>query len=108
MNVCDTGHGLVVEDLEKIFDRFYQSKKSTKYPVYGQSGTGIGLFLCKRIVYLHGGEIFARNNHRQGASFRMLMPLIPGERVETNGYSLIVYIYRILCNRRIPRRKRLS
>ena len=85
MNVCDTGHGLVAEDLEKIFDRFYQSKKSTKYPVYGQSGTGIGLFLCKRIVYLHGGEIFARNNHRQGASFRMLMPLIPGERVETNG-----------------------
>ena len=81
MNVCDTGHGLVAEDLEKIFDRFYQSKKSTKYPVYGQSGTGIGLFLCKRIVYLHGGEIFARNNHRQGASFRMLMPLIPGERV---------------------------
>ncbi len=85
MNVCDTGHGLVAEDLEKIFDRFYQSKKSTKYSVYGQSGTGIGLFLCKRIVYLHGGEIFARNNHRQGASFRMLMPLIPGERVETNG-----------------------
>ncbi|MFR5759163.1 MAG: ATP-binding protein [Bacteroides cellulosilyticus] len=41
-----------------MFDRFYQSKKSTKYSVYGQSGTGIGLFLCKRIVYLHGGEIF--------------------------------------------------
>ena len=56
MNVCDTGHGIVTEDMEKIFDRFYQSKKSMKYPVYGQSGTGIGLFLCKRIVYLHGGD----------------------------------------------------
>ena len=66
MNVCDTGHGIVTEDMEKIFDRFYQSKKSTKYPVYGQSGTGIGLFLCKRIVYLHGGEIFARNNPGRG------------------------------------------
>lgn len=85
MNICDTGHGIVTEDMEKIFDRFYQSKKSTKYPVYGQSGTGIGLFLCKRIVYLHGGEIFARNNPGHGASFRILMPLVPGEQVETKG-----------------------
>lgn len=82
IDVCDTGHGLVAEDAEKIFDRFYQSKKSTKYPVYGQSGTGIGLFLCKRIVYLHGGEIYARNNRGRGASFRILMPLVLGERVE--------------------------
>lgn len=51
MNVCDTGHGLVAEDLEKIFDRFYQSKKSTKYPVYGQSGTGIGLS-CASGLYI--------------------------------------------------------
>ena len=71
--------------MEKIFDRFYQSKKSMKYPVYGQSGTGIGLFLCKRIVYLHGGEIFARNNPGRGASFRMLMPLVSGEQVGTRG-----------------------
>lgn len=85
IDVCDTGHGIVTEDMEKIFDRFYQSKKSTKYPVYGQTGTGIGLFLCKRIVYLHGGEIFARNNPGRGASFRMLMPLAPGEQVETRG-----------------------
>lgn len=44
IDVCDTGHGIVEEDMEKIFDRFFQSKKSVKYPVYGQSGTGIGLF----------------------------------------------------------------
>lgn len=82
INVCDTGHGLVVEDVEKIFERFYQSKKSVRYPVYGQSGTGIGLFLCKRIVNLHGGTIYARNNHGQGASFRILMPLLPCDGVE--------------------------
>lgn len=78
ISVCDTGHGLVTEDTEKIFDRFYQSKKSTKYPVYGQSGTGIGLFLCRKIVELHGGEIHARNNggvgslipHTDAAAFR--------------------------------------
>lgn len=84
ISVCDTGHGLVTEDTEKIFDRFYQSKKSIKYPVYGQSSTGIGLFLCRKIVELHGGEICARNNRGQGASFRILMPLILGESEETS------------------------
>lgn len=82
ISVCDTGHGLVTEDTEKIFDRFYQSKKSTKYPVYGQSGTGIGLFLCRKIVELHGGEIHARNNGGVGASFRILMPLLSGENAK--------------------------
>ena len=79
INVSDTGHGVATEDMEKIFDRFYQSRKTLKYPVYGQSGTGIGLFLCSKIVELHGGEIWVRNNRRAGASFRILMPLIPGE-----------------------------
>ncbi len=82
ISVSDTGHGLVVEDVEKIFDRFFQSKKSVRYPVYGQSGTGIGLFLCKRIVDLHGGRIYARNNPGQGASFRILMPLLPCRSLE--------------------------
>lgn len=75
---------MLQEDTVKIFDRFYQSPKSTKYPVYGQSGTGIGLFLCRKIVELHGGEISARNNHGRGASFRVLMPAIPGEQVEAS------------------------
>ena len=82
IGVSDTGNGLLQEDTEKIFDRFYQSPKSTKYPVYGQSGTGIGLFLCRKIVELHGGEISARNNRGRGATFRVLMPAIPGEQVE--------------------------
>lgn len=79
INVYDTGHGIDEKDMDKIFDRFFQSKSRVKYPVYGQSGTGIGLFLCKKIVELHEGTIYARNNHSQGASFRILMPLVPGE-----------------------------
>lgn len=82
IDVCDTGHGIVEEDMEKIFDRFFQSKKSVKYPVYGQSGTGIGLFLCRKIVELHEGTIHARNNHSKGASFRILMPFVPSEELE--------------------------
>ena len=65
--------------MDKIFDRFFQSKTGDKHPIFGQSGTGIGLFLCKRIIELHGGVIFARNNQGRGASFRILLPLLQAE-----------------------------
>jgi signal transduction histidine kinase/ligand-binding sensor domain-containing protein/CheY-like chemotaxis protein len=76
--VNDNGIGVSTDELEKIFNRFYQSRKGTKYPVYGQSGTGIGLFLCKNIIEKHGGEIFAKNNHLSGTSFRIILPLEEG------------------------------
>ncbi|MDO4163370.1 MAG: two-component regulator propeller domain-containing protein [Bacteroides sp.] len=79
INVCDTGRGIAEGDLDKIFDRFYQSPGNRQHPISGQSGTGIGLFLCRRIIELHGGEIYARNNRGKGASFRILMPLIAGK-----------------------------
>lgn len=77
--IKDSGCGVPEDDLTKIFNRFYQSKQNQRFPVYGQSGTGIGLYLCKRIVQLHGGIIRARNNHKQGSSFRILLPLQRGE-----------------------------
>ena len=45
------------------------------HPVYGQTGTGIGLYLCKRIVLMHDGDISVRNNPGSGCSFRILLPL---------------------------------
>ena len=79
--VSDTGTGIQEPDTEQIFNRFYQSKKQAKYPVYGQTGTGIGLYLCKRIVKMHDGEICVRNNHTIGCSFRILLPLPKEENI---------------------------
>lgn len=73
--VQDNGIGIKNEDMNLIFNRFYQSKVHTKYPVYGQSGTGIGLYLCKNIAGMLGGTITPKNNHARGASFRILLPL---------------------------------
>ena len=72
--VKDSGFGILEDDLVKIFDRFYQSKQNMKFPVYGQSGTGIGLYLCRRIVQMHGGVIYAKNGKTGGAAFRVLIP----------------------------------
>ncbi len=75
ISISDSGVGILEDDLNRIFDRFYQSRQHVKFPVYGQSGTGIGLYLCKRIVQQHGGNIYARNNHKKGASIRVILPL---------------------------------
>ena len=82
ISVCDTGVGILQEDLEKIFDRFYQSRLHIKYPIFGQSGTGIGLYVCKRIINEHNGNIYARNNHKTGSSFRIIMPMKIGQPIQ--------------------------
>lgn len=86
ISVKDNGAGINEEDIPKIFNRFYQAKGSVKYPVYGQSSTGIGLYLCKQIVHLQGGTIQAKNNRTGGAAFRVVLPLLREEhpKKETN------------------------
>lgn len=75
LSVSDTGCGIPEKDLPQIFDSFFQAQNKVTYPVFGQSGTGIGLNVCKRIVALHGGVISAKNNHAGGTSFRVMLPM---------------------------------
>lgn len=75
MSVKDSGNGIPEDELELIFDRFYQSKSHKPYAGSGQSGTGIGLYLCKKIIELHEGKIEAVNNVSGGASFRFIIPV---------------------------------
>ena len=75
LSVSDTGCGIPEKDLPQIFDSFFQAQNKVTYPVFGQSGTGIGLNVCKRIVALHGGVISAKNNRAGGTSFRVMLPM---------------------------------
>jgi len=70
--VSDSGIGISPEDLERIFNRFEQADGSIgkKY-----EGTGLGLYLCKNIVELHGGCIWAESKGPgKGSSFRFIIP----------------------------------
>ncbi len=73
--VKDSGTGIPEEDKEKVFRRFYQSRNHLIYPVHGQSGTGIGLYLTKQVVEALGGNIWIKNNRKAGTSFRIILPL---------------------------------
>lgn len=71
--VSDTGNGINEEDIEKVFDRFYQGKSQIKYPLIGGADSGVGLYLCRKIVEVYGGKISVRNNRGAGCSFRVLL-----------------------------------
>lgn len=75
ISVSDTGCGLQEGEDEKVFHRFYQGKSQMKYPLIGASDSGIGLYLCRQIVELYAGKIWAKNNQGDGATFRVLVPV---------------------------------
>lgn len=75
ISVRDNGRGIPAKDLDRIFERFYQSDNQQQYQPYGQSGTGIGLYLVRQLANQSGGEVYARNNKGGGCSMRLFMPL---------------------------------
>lgn len=78
--VADTGTGIAPEDIDHIFDRFYQGTSPMKYPVSGSAGSGIGLYLCHSLIEIYGGRLSVRNNPGgQGCTFRVLVPLPEGD-----------------------------
>ncbi len=71
VKVSDTGKGISMEDIEYIFDKFYQSKyQNTKKPL----GSGLGLAICKQIVEKHDGKIYAKKNNKSGATLVFKLP----------------------------------
>jgi diguanylate cyclase (GGDEF)-like protein/PAS domain S-box-containing protein len=72
ISVADTGDGLDEDDLEKVFDKFYQTDRSMGRKT---GGTGLGLPICREIVQRHGGRIWAESVAGEGATFRFELPV---------------------------------
>ena len=73
--VIDSGKGLGKnDDAQTLFERFYQGKNSADMHL---GGSGIGLNLCRSIVRLHGGDVYAHNREdgKSGACFIIELPL---------------------------------
>ena len=71
VSVSDTGHGIVEEDIEKIFEKFRRIEKGRNTI----RGTGLGLSICKHIVSVHGGKIWAESERGRGSSFFFSLPV---------------------------------
>ncbi len=76
--VCDNGMGIPVEHLDRIFDRFHRVDTRLTREV---NGLGLGLTICKHLVEMHGGIIWAENRQNgKGSIFHVRLPIdeIPG------------------------------
>lgn len=73
ISVADRGPGLAAEELEKVFDLFYQGQEAAGGGG-GRKGYGIGLAICRAIALVHGGAIRAENRASGGAAFIVTLP----------------------------------
>ena len=66
ISISDTGRGIPKEDLERVFEPFFSTKRK---------GTGLGLAIVHQIVESHKGEIQVESREGQGATFRITLPI---------------------------------
>jgi signal transduction histidine kinase len=72
ISVSDTGCGINPEAKALIFERLYQDPNSVDNH---RSGLGLGLFICREIVRLHGGRIWVSGEPGQGSTFTFTLPV---------------------------------
>jgi signal transduction histidine kinase len=72
IRVSDEGAGLSPEDLGRLFGRF---QRLSAKPTAGESSTGLGLSIVKRIIDMHGGEVTAESEGPgKGSTFTITLP----------------------------------
>jgi len=64
--VKDTGSGIPTEDISHLFQKFYRVDNSATRTI---GGTGLGLFICRKIIELYGGHIWAESELGKGSTF---------------------------------------
>jgi two-component system phosphate regulon sensor histidine kinase PhoR len=70
--VRDTGPGIPVRDLPRVFERFYRVDKARSRE---KGGTGLGLSIVKHAIALHGGEVSVVSRVGEGTTFRFEVPI---------------------------------
>jgi signal transduction histidine kinase len=73
LSVADTGGGIPPEERRRIFEPFYSTRGTT----------GLGLFISRSIVREHGGITTLESEPGQGTTFRVVLPILDGQPVET-------------------------
>jgi two-component system, NtrC family, sensor histidine kinase GlrK len=71
VRVSDTGAGIPSEEIERIFNKFYQSPHHQNHQ---ERGTGLGLAIARHIVAAHGGRLWVESQLGKGSTFILLLP----------------------------------
>jgi signal transduction histidine kinase len=82
ISVADTGPGIPAEEVNKMFDRFYQLGQTSKQKT---QGTGLGLAISKALVEMHGGKIWVETEEGKGSTFCFTLPAEHPSKTEAPG-----------------------
>ncbi|MBQ3048694.1 MAG: HAMP domain-containing histidine kinase [Oscillospiraceae bacterium] len=79
--VRNSGDGIPENELNKLFDRFYKTDRSRSLD---KNGVGLGLYIVRTVIGLHGGEIRARSKQGEFTEFEFSIPLSRNQHEEQN------------------------
>jgi signal transduction histidine kinase len=82
--IRDTGAGIEAEDVPHLFQKFYRVDNSSTRTI---GGTGLGLFICRKIVELYNGRIWVESEIDKGSTFYINLPRLTSTKakeLETN------------------------
>jgi signal transduction histidine kinase len=82
--VRDHGGGVPADDMAHIFAKSWRGSNAGARP-----GSGLGLYMARSVIEVHGGILSARNTPPQGAEFRIWLPLreLLGKNVASGGHT---------------------
>lgn len=72
VSITDTGIGIPVRDLPRIFERFYKVDRAR---TRNAGGTGLGLAIAKHLIEGHGGSVWAKSQEGSGSTFYFVLPI---------------------------------
>ena len=71
LSIKNSGTGIKAEDLSRVFERFYKADKSRSLDA---KGAGLGLYLVKLMIEMHGGRVSAKSESEDTAEFSFTLP----------------------------------
>ncbi len=79
IHVTDTGAGIPKEDIPHLFQKFYRVDNSATRQV---GGTGLGLFISRKIINLYNGRVWVESNLGEGSTFNITLPRLSNEKAQ--------------------------
>lgn len=77
IQIADTGDGIPAEDIPHLFQKFYRVDNSSTRTI---GGTGLGLFICRKIVELYNGRIWVESQLGKGSTFFVNLPRLNSQQ----------------------------
>ncbi|CAN5605976.1 hypothetical protein BH23PAT1_BH23PAT1_5430 [soil metagenome] len=75
--IKDTGPGIAADDIPHLFQKFYRVDNSSTRTI---GGTGLGLFICRKIMELYNGRIWVESKLNEGSTFYLNIPRLSSQK----------------------------